>query len=267
MVSPQRNLKSVSVVMSVYNGASHIKASIDSILNQSFTDFEFIIVNDGSSDETGEILSDYCHKDKRIMVIDQQNVGLTVSLNRAILSAQGKYIARQDADDISMADRLQKQFDYMQSHEDVLVLGTNYIEESETGPREGRYYPDIDKVIHKNNPFPHTSVMLRRDPFVQAGMYDESFKTSQDYEAWIRFSLLGKVAMLPDILVKRYDICGTISRNKKFSQRLSSLRARLKHPIPNKSKAILYWFLQLILAYLPKWLVRIKNKIIKKKVL
>ena len=111
----------ISVVMSVYNGEKYLKRSIDSILNQTFKDFEFIIINDGSTDKSLEIIKSY--DDDRIVLIDQENKGLTKSLNIGIKTASGKYIARQDADDVSLPDRLKKQVDFLEVREDVVLLG------------------------------------------------------------------------------------------------------------------------------------------------
>ena len=117
-----KNDPKISVVMAVYNGEKYLREAIDSILNQTFKDFEFIIVNDGSTDRTREILESFI--DPRIVLIHQEHMGLTKSLNRGIALAKGKYIARQDADDISMAERLEKQFNFLESHENVALLGT-----------------------------------------------------------------------------------------------------------------------------------------------
>ena len=100
----------ISVIMGVYNGAKYLKASIDSILNQSFTDFEYIIINDGSTDNTSDILESY--NDRRLKIIEQKNIGLTKSLNKAIKLSKGVFIARQDADDISKKHRFKEQIKY-----------------------------------------------------------------------------------------------------------------------------------------------------------
>src|SRR4030042_1971241 len=102
--------------MSVYNGEKYLKEAVESILNQTFRDFEFIIINDGSTDGTGAILASYQQKDARIRIYNQENQGLIASLNRGCQLARGEYIARMDADDISLPQRLQRQLDYMEAH-------------------------------------------------------------------------------------------------------------------------------------------------------
>jgi glycosyltransferase involved in cell wall biosynthesis len=113
----------ISVVMSVYNGEKYLRQAIESILQQTYTDFEFIIIDDGSTDSSREIIQSY--DDKRIrLVINEQNIGLTKSLNKGIRLAKGEFIARMDADDISLPQRFEKQVAYLDSHPEVGVLGT-----------------------------------------------------------------------------------------------------------------------------------------------
>src|ERR1051326_97584 len=109
----------ISVVMAVYNSEQTAPESIDSILQQTFSDFEFIIVDDGSTDATGEILRGYAELDKRIQVYTQQRSGLIASLNRHCRLARGRYIARMDADDISLPDRFEKQFRFLEAHPEI----------------------------------------------------------------------------------------------------------------------------------------------------
>ena len=112
----------VTVLMSVYNGEKYLQEAIDSILEQTFKDFEFLIINDGSTDKTGEILESY--HDLRIKIINnEKNIGLTKSLNKGLKLARGEYIARQDADDISMPERLEKEVEFLETHQDYAVVG------------------------------------------------------------------------------------------------------------------------------------------------
>ncbi len=117
----------ISVVMSVYNGQSYLREAVESILNQTFTDFELILIDDGSTDATGEILDEYATRDARIILSrNQNNIGLTRSLNQGISMSRGKYIARMDADDVSRADRLSRQFEFLEKRPEVGVLGSGY---------------------------------------------------------------------------------------------------------------------------------------------
>ena len=115
----------VSVIMSVYNGEKYLKEAINSILNQTFKDYEFIIVNDASTDKSIKILEEYAKKDNRIGLIhNEKNIGLTRSLNKAIKSANGAYIARQDADDISLPPRLEEEVNFLDKHPTVGLVGS-----------------------------------------------------------------------------------------------------------------------------------------------
>ena len=180
----------MSVIMGVYNGELYLKEAIDSILNQSFENFEFIIVNDGSTDSTSEILNQY--KDPRMIIIDQKRSGLTKSLNKAIKISSSELIARQDADDISMHDRLARQVDFFDSNQDVSVVGTWYNIVDIYGDFfqqvgvNNNYNEINDVLLKKLTPFPHGSVMMKKSDIAQVDFYDERFTYSQDYNLWIR---------------------------------------------------------------------------------
>jgi len=114
----------VSIVMSVYNAQKYLDEAIESILNQTYSNFEFIIINDGSTDKSLEIIENYAKKDSRIIVINRENKGLIYSLNEGIRKANGKYIARMDADDISLPQRLEKQVEFMEKNKNIGICGT-----------------------------------------------------------------------------------------------------------------------------------------------
>lgn len=210
--------------MSVYNGQEHLKEAISNILDQSFSDFEFIIINDGSTDRTKQIIEQFAARDSRIRMINQKNAGLTVSLNRGINLSRGRYIARQDADDVSFPRRFEKQMSFLKKHPDVVLCGAWFLEDNEGKGQMVRTYPLCDKVIRKNikyvNHFCHPSVIFLKEAFARAGRYDENFITAQDFELWIRLAEEGKVANIPEVLVKkRIGFSETISwkhRRQKF---------------------------------------------------
>ncbi|RMF92285.1 MAG: glycosyltransferase [Candidatus Schekmanbacteria bacterium] len=213
----------LSVVMSVYNSEAGLDKTIDSILGQTFSDFEFIIVDDGSFDNTPAILSGYKEKDSRIKIITQENHGLTYSLNKAISISSGKYIARQDPEDISKKDRFESQILYLEDNPDIAVVGSNYhiIDEKEN-IIETTNIPLTNEEISKNlieqNCFGHGTVMMRRESFIKIGGYDENFPYAQDYDLWLRMSEKFKLANLkkPLYLWKR-SIYGT-SYKKRIEQ-------------------------------------------------
>lgn len=189
----------VSVIMSVYNDKKYVSVAIDSILNQSFKDFEFIIINDGSTDKTLEILNDYERKDSRIVLINQENKGLTKSLNIGIKKAKGKYIARMDSDDISHPQRLQKQIEFLENNQDYALLGCNVIKIDESSDEleknKTKYsYEDIYKRFKYGNCIAHGSVMINKQLIGELLEYDENFKYSQDYRLWTKIAKKYKVA-------------------------------------------------------------------------
>ncbi|MDA7558587.1 glycosyltransferase [Flavobacteriaceae bacterium] len=181
----------ITVLMSVYNGAKFLDEAIDSILSQTFTDFEFIIIDDASSDTSLQVINSY--KDARIIVLQNtKNLGLTKSLNIGIAEAKGKYIARMDADDISMPKRLEKQFDFMEEHPEFAFCGSKAISINEEG-QEVKYLPDTvcDKdiilaYIFFKNMFTHSTLFIEKKVLTDVGGYDEEFTRSQDYRLYLK---------------------------------------------------------------------------------
>lgn len=251
----------VSVVMCVFNGCDFVSDAIDSILSQSFMDFEFIICDDGSTDDTPKILKDYAKIDKRVKIITKGNSGLTKSLNWAITFAGGEYIARQDADDISLSNRLKEQVQYLDANENISLLGTNTIESKLGKKRVGTHYDieAINKIVFLQNPFSHTSVMFRAKEFRDIGGYDPSFDTSQDFELWMRFAKNGKIAMLEEPMVILRQDYSLVSQKFRHRQFINATRARLLHRNHNfliVLKATLY---QIISGVMPNFVIRIKR--------
>lgn len=204
----------VSVLMSVFNGEMYLQAAVDSILDQTFEDFEFIIVDDGSTDSCPQILATY--QDPRIKIITQANVGLTRSLNRAISLAQGKYLARMDADDISLPTRFQKQVEFLNEHLNVGVLGTGCVFQDEI---EGVKWEPVTLTEHddmvaqflKGNPITHPSVMMRKSVVERVSGYDERYPFSQDYALWVLLAQQTKLANIPDVLLIHREHQNTVS--------------------------------------------------------
>jgi glycosyltransferase involved in cell wall biosynthesis len=192
----------LSIIMSVYNCEETITPAVRSILDQSFTDFEFIIVDDGCTDLTIAHIKEL--EDSRIIILsNEENIGLTRSLNKAVTRATGQYIARQDADDISMPGRLEKQITFMDAHSDVTVLGTSRGTLDHNGnitsttllPKE----PDYSCFLRRNC-LVHGSIMIRREALIKAGGYNEVFRYTQDYELWLRMAKDHKIMNLQEPL-------------------------------------------------------------------
>lgn len=198
----------VSVLMGVHNGERFLKNAIVSILEQTITDFEFVIIDDGSTDNTPHILAQYM--DPRIQVVTQANQGLTRTLNSGLRLCQGRFIARMDADDQALPNRFEKQVNFLLNNPDVVMLGSGFRQEDLLRQRsEDIILPKTDAAIRRamlsGNPFCHPAVMMRRDALLAVGGYDESFRYTQDYELWSRLIAYGRFHNLPEVLlVRRY---------------------------------------------------------------
>lgn len=195
----------ISVIMSVYNGEEYLQDAVLSILNQTYNNFEFIIIEDASTDTTGLILSTF--NDKRIKVIkNENNIGLTKSLNKALEIASGKYVARMDADDISVPERFEKQIRYLNSNLDISFCGSDIMNIDGTyKDHDGLSirHEEIKLTMLKHNPFVHSSMMWRKEDFDKFSLrYDESFVCAQDYELWSRAILVLNGGNLNERLIK-----------------------------------------------------------------
>lgn len=218
----------VSVIMPVYNGEKYLQEAIDSILNQTFGDFEFIIINDGSTDKTLEIIKSY--SDPRIRVISQENKGIIHSLNKGISESRGKYIARMDADDISLPDRFKRQSDFLEANPEIGLLGTTFAIQIDKKIKciAAVLLQDSDlrrQLLYKC-PFGHGTVMFRKN--LETGLnglwYSPSEKHVEDYELWSRIALITKVANLPGVLYIWRDNPLGISSRKHVIQRDNTLK-------------------------------------------
>jgi glycosyltransferase involved in cell wall biosynthesis len=195
----------VSVVMSVHNDQNFIAEAITSILSQTFGDFEFIIIDDGSQDSSKAIIESF--GDPRIRLISRPNKGLTLSLNEGIEAARGEYIARQDADDISLPERFEQEVDYLDAHPAVGMVGTNYIIIDESG----RYLDQTRSFLHPrdlalaeplSNQFGHGSVMFRRAVLEEVGLYDPRLPKCEDYDLFCRLTHVTQLANVAQALYK-----------------------------------------------------------------
>lgn len=196
----------ISVLMSVYNTKEeYLREAIESILKQSFCDYEFIIVNDGSDEVTTRVLKSYC--DSRIKVIDnEKNMGLTKSLNVGLAHAKGKYIARMDSDDISFPRRLEKQYQYMEKHHDIDILGAWTEKNGKIFKSGGAIPTEWRKVrmLFGNNGIVHSSAFIRKSFLDTKNLkYDENIPKAQDYKLWVDSINNGaKMYVLPCVLLK-----------------------------------------------------------------
>ena len=188
------NNPQITVLMSVYNDENFLKESIDSILNQSYKNFEFIIIDDGSTDRSLSIIKEYAKIDKRIIGVSKQNTGLTKSLNLGLRLSKGEYVARIDGDDISHPLRFEKQIEILSKETQLELIGTNCILIDENGLQIGRKkynYPTSYNKIKSNllsgkSIFPHSSIMFKKSRIKNLEYYDEFFKKTQDFNLFLK---------------------------------------------------------------------------------
>lgn len=198
----------VSVVMSVHNGGRYLKEAIGSILDQTFPNFEFIIVDDGSTDHTRTILEEYGLKDARIRWISRGNQGLTKSLNEGLALARGGFIARMDADDVSMPGRFEAQVRFLGAHPEYAIVGAEVLMIDSDGdplcPRGHlRDNEAIDRqcLLGDGGAMTHPVVMIRKSALDAIGGYDPTFATAQDLDLYLRLCEVGRAYNLPETLL------------------------------------------------------------------
>lgn len=199
----------ISVVMSVYNGAHHLRESVDSILSQQGVSLELIVVDDGSTDESGRILGEYADRDSRVRVVHQENQGLTRALIMACAASRGKYIARQDAGDLSLPDRMIRQLKCIVKNPDssFVSCGTRFV-----GPKGEHLYdvnqdPDdaTDRLLtlklgEIRGPSSHPSTVFSRAFYERVGGYRSAFYFAQDLDLWVRLAEHGRHIVMPEVL-------------------------------------------------------------------
>lgn len=217
----------ISVVMPIYNGEKYLKEAIDSILGQSFTDFELIIINDASKDASEELILSY--KDDRINYIKNPvNLGLIGSLNLGIDIAKGKYIARMDQDDVSKLNRFQLQYDFMEHNPDCILLGG---QADIINSKHKLEYPIKDEAIRAklifSPSFVHPTVMIRKSMLDNNNLkYSETYKHAEDYGFWVNLAKYGKLANLPQTCLnyRRHEGQYTIVFNQEMFQMVKKIQ-------------------------------------------
>lgn len=212
----------VSVLMPVYNSETYLDQAIRSILEQTFHDFELLIINDASTDRTATISVSY--QDPRIRVIRNAiNLGLTKSLNIGLQEAQGEYIARLDADDISLPQRLEKQIHFLEQHPEIVLVGSLSKLINSAGETFDYRKSPIDPEVIKfsllfGNSITHSSILFRKKPILEMGGYNESFRYAQDFELYSRLVTKYQLAVLPEILVKYRSHGQSVTLNQNSRQ-------------------------------------------------
>jgi glycosyltransferase involved in cell wall biosynthesis len=238
----------ISVVMTAYNSGPYIKEAIESVLTQTFEHFEFLIVDDASQDNTAKIIQSF--SDDRIVYLkNEKNLGQTKSLNIAIKGSRGKYVARMDADDICFPERFQMQYDFLEKHQDISIVGSwvKYINAEgkvfrnfkvPTDPLEIRSYltgsGDLSFWCML-----HPTIMMRKSVFDQEGLYAEEKGEAQgypqDYELWSRLFMTYQFSNIPQYLLKYRILKGSDSRKfQQMSDRLEISEYKIKHVLPDR---------------------------------
>ena len=220
---------SISVLMPIYNGGEYLKAAIQSVLDQSFSDFELIIVNDASKDQSEETILSFT--DSRIKYHrNQLNLGLVGSLNVGLGLCTGKYIARMDQDDIARSNRFQKQFDFLESNSDYIVVGSHV----QIIGNDILYYPTSDASIKTRlliaTPFAHPAVMMRASILTSNNLlYLETYKHAEDYGFWVELSRFGKMANLDEVLLDYRRHGSQYSVEYKIQMNQAAAKARYRY--------------------------------------
>ena len=228
----------ITVLMAVYNGEKFLKEAMESILNQTYKDFEFLIINDGSTDKSVEIIESF--NDPRIRLVhNEKNLKLIASLNKGISLARGKYIARMDCDDISMPERFEKEVEFLENHSDYGMVGTcyNIIDAQGKVQRNVSYpsNPDLIKLfLSLTCPLVHGSVMIRAE-LLKKNLYGSTdFSAVEDYELWTRIAEKSKIYNIPEHLF-RYRIYGESFSDSK-SQLMHEQTVELSKVLYKKNK-------------------------------
>ena len=199
----------VSIVMPVYNAERYVAESVDSILAQTYRDFEFIIVNDGSTDRTHEILSGYASRDDQINLISRPNTGIVGALNDGLDAVRGRYVARMDSDDLAMPQRLDEQVRFLEEHHDVVIVGTDVLIIDEDGDamwtdHKPTDHGQIDAALidGRSATIVHPSAMMRRDAVEKVGPYRRDTQWVEDLDYFLRLGEIGRLANLSRVLLK-----------------------------------------------------------------
>lgn len=266
----------VSIILPTYNGARYIKRAIDSVIAQTFSDWELLVIDDGSKDDTGNIVKEYTNKDSRIIYLKNEiNLGIQKTLNKGLKEAKGKYIARIDDDDEWIdKDKLKKQIEFLENNKDYVLIGTGVVVVGEEGIELMRYLlPETDieirnKILSKNC-FVHSSVVFKKDTALTFGGYDESkdSKHIEDYDLWLKLGTIGMFANLPICGLKFTQREGSISSIHKLEQfkKNINLIKKYKYKYSKYYRSIIFSYLRFKLYDIYLLLIpnKIKTKILK----
>lgn len=221
----------VSVLMAVYNNARYLPDAVESILNQTWSDFEFLIIDDGSTDDSWQLLQRYAAIDPRIQISRQENRGIPKTRNELLAKAQGEFMAIVDGDDITLPERLARQVEFLQQHPEVVCVGGAFDRIDEKGRLIDHYDPpqtdaEIQALLLSGTSILlHPCAMVRRSAMLQVGGYNETMVGSADLDLWLRLGEIGQLVNLPDTLLKYRLHWGSITYQRQNRQTLDAQNA------------------------------------------
>jgi glycosyltransferase involved in cell wall biosynthesis len=254
----------ISAIMPTYNGERFLRPAIESILNQSFSDFELIVVDDGSTDRSPQILREFAERDSRIIVLtNEHNLGIARATNRGLAAARSSYVALQDHDDISLPQRFQTQLDFLASHPEIALVGSAATLIDDAGNPYGNYPVPCDEVelqwnlLFAGDCFHYTSILLRRDALLEIGGYDEdpAFRYSEAWAPAARLAARNRVANLPDPLVywRRHADATSLQHRQAQAQSGEAIRlhnlALIAEHLPHYKRSDISYYIQGLTAF------------------
>jgi glycosyltransferase EpsE len=226
----------VSVIMATYNDKlSYLTKAVESILNQSYRNLEFIIVDDSNKEETIQYLFNLSSQDNRVKIIhNERKQGFVKSLNIGLKASKGKYIARMDSDDISILDRIEKQVKFMEANSSVSILGTGIIIIDENGEIKGerKYkssFEEIKKSMFFRNPLAHPSTLFRKEIIDKIGPYDEKFIMAEDYELWLRAIKKGIIIENLEEYLLQYRMVSDYHKKRSYNNWKFNMLSKVKN--------------------------------------
>lgn len=263
----------ISVIMPNYNGEKYIWEAIESILQQTFTDFELIIIDDGSTDHSWDIIQKYAERDTRIVVLkNKTNKHIVYTRNIGITNAKWVYIAFLDSDDIAFPERLEKQIKIMENNKKIGICGSNSEIIKGNGDKIGeKRFPQTNEecknAIWYKNPFSQSTVVIRKKCFDEIGMYDDNFRNTEDLDMWIRIGTKYELYNIQETLVK-YRIHGENSiikqQQKMIKNTLKCRRKAIKLGYKIWWKGIIFYIWTWCMLFLPPkyvvWLFNVLNR-------
>lgn len=257
----------ITVLMPAYNMEHYIAQAIESILNQTFKNFEFIIIDDASLDKTPSIIKFYMKKDKRIRLItNRKNSKIAWTLNKGIKEAKGEIIARMDPDDISSSDRLLTQFNFLKKHPKVAILGSNIIIINAAGKViSKREYPTtsakMKDLMFRYSPFAHPVIMFRKNIFEEFGCYDVNMTQAEDLDLWFKIGSKYEFATIPKTLLQYRILPSSGFHNNLKSVEISSFKIKLNAIFKYGYKVSAYDIFYNLIEFILLWFIPDKTRI------